>query len=152
VAQSVKSPTLGFWLRSWSQSREIQPLVRLRAQRGVCLRFSPSATSQVGKGAHAFSQTNKPLEIRKGHFLLPPPPRAQQAHHTHQQVNGMFGEPWLTQYRFLKHPKIKYLYLELKKPKNNFGSLMNLKSNFPLSWDVLFKGLYFHAAILLWYR
>ena len=31
-----------FWLRSWSQGREIEPYVRLCTQHGVCFRFSLS--------------------------------------------------------------------------------------------------------------
>ena len=51
-AQWVKQPTLGFWLRSWSQGHEIKPHVGLYTNQGVCSRFSPSAPSSICGHTH----------------------------------------------------------------------------------------------------
>ena len=46
----------GFWLRSWSQAHGIQPCIRLRVEREMCLRFSLSLS--LSFSPHLSNQIN----------------------------------------------------------------------------------------------
>ena len=62
LAQSLKHPTLGFQLRSWSQGHGIKSHVGLHAQIKVCLRFSPFPSVPLPAHAHVCTLSLSQIE------------------------------------------------------------------------------------------
>lgn len=65
VGGSVVERLTQFWLRSWSQGREVERCIGFHAQQGACLRFSLSLTLCPSPWSPLLSLSNKWTNLKK---------------------------------------------------------------------------------------